>query len=188
MTGEEQLIGKAQQGDAVAFGQLVRLYQDRLFTSIMHLMGQREEAEDIVQDAFVQALLKLPGFRRQSSFYTWLYRIAINVALNRQRRSPQVISLEPANSQPGHDPTDPNELPADRLLRTERARQIQTALGRLSEEYRTVLVLREIDGFDYDAIARILNISVGTVRSRLHRARSLMRDQLRHIHHGSTLS
>ena len=136
----------------------------------------------------IQALLKLNTFRSQSSFYTWLYRIAFNTASNRQRRAPPVTPLEPAVLQRRSDSADPGEPPSEQLLRRERALQIQAALGRLSDEFRSVLVLREIDGFDYEAIARVLNISVGTVRSRLHRARSLMREQLRNLHHGSTYS
>ena len=188
VTSEAQLIEQALQGDTAAFGQLVHLYQDRLFTSIVHIVGQREEAEDIVQDAFVQALLKLNSFRRQSSLYTWLYRIAINAALSHQRRAPPIIPLDPQVNDRQSDPTDPCDPPAEHLLRAERAAQIQAALGRLSDEFRTVLVLREIDGFDYETIARILSISVGTVRSRLHRARSLMREQLQRLHHGTPLS
>ncbi len=186
MTNETQLIEQTLQGDTAAFGQLVRHYQDRLFTSIVHVVGQREEAEDIVQDAFVHALLKLDTFRRKSSFYTWLYRIAMNTAVNRQRRARPEVSIGQVPHQTGHDPADPGEPPTERMLRTERARQIQSALQRLSEEYRTVLVLREVEGFNYETIARVLRISVGTVRSRLHRARALMREQLRQIHHGTT--
>ena len=182
MTSEAQLIEQTLQGDTAAFGHLVRLYQDRLFTSIIHVIGQREEAEDIVQDAFVQALLKLSSFRGHSSFYTWLYRIAINTAMNRQRQARPEVALDPTSSNPKNDPADPGDPPGEHLLRAERAQQIHTALGRLSDEFRTVLVLREVEGFDYETIARVMDVSVGTVRSRLHRARSLMREQLRRIH------
>ncbi|MFO7901912.1 MAG: sigma-70 family RNA polymerase sigma factor [Pirellulaceae bacterium] len=179
MINERQLIDQALDGDPAAFGQLMRRYQDRLFTSIVHVVGQREEAEDIVQDAFLQALLKLNSFRRDSSFYTWLYRIALNLTANRHRRNRREVSMDPPPSGSLADPADPNELPVQHMLRHERGEQIQIALQALSEEYRTVLVLREIDGLDYQSIARVLEVSVGTVRSRLHRARALMRDRLR---------
>jgi RNA polymerase sigma-70 factor (ECF subfamily) len=182
---EAKLIEQAVQGDYAAFGQLVRQYQDRLFTSLVHYVGQREEAEDIAQDAFVQALLKLDSFRHQSTFYTWLYRIAFNVANSRRRRYRPEISIQQAVN-PGTDPPDPHDPPAEHLLRSERVEQIQLALNGLSEEFRSVLILREIDGFDYESIARVLDISVGTVRSRLHRARALLREQLRRAHHGTT--
>lgn len=187
MTNEVQLIEQALEGDSAAFGQLVRCYQDRLFTSIVHVVGQREEAEDIVQDAFVQALLKLSSFRRDSSFYTWLYRIAFNAAVDRRRTARPEVSIDQAPSGTRADPTDPSDPPTEQMLRTERAAQIQTALSRLSEEFRAVLVLREIDGFDYEAISRVLDVSVGTVRSRLHRARALLREQLRRLHLGTML-
>jgi RNA polymerase sigma-70 factor (ECF subfamily) len=185
VSSDIDLIEKALQGDSDAFGQLVHCYQDRLFTSIVHLVGQREEAEDIVQDAFVQAMLKLSSFRRDSAFYTWLYRIAFNLALNRRRRNPPELSMEQSSGKSGNDPADPNDPPAQRLLRDERGEQIRAALGELSEEFRTVLVLREIDGLDYKEIARVLDVSVGTVRSRLHRARAFMRDRLRQLRHGT---
>lgn len=179
MTNERQLIDQALDGDRAAFGQLMRRYQDRLFTTIVHVVGQREEAEDIVQDAFLQALLKLDSFRHDSSFYTWLYRIALNLTANRHRRNRREVSMDHPSPGARSDPTDPNELPAQHMLRHERGEQIQTALRGLSEEFRTVLVLREIDELDYRSIARVLEVSVGTVRSRLHRARALMRDRLR---------
>jgi RNA polymerase sigma-70 factor (ECF subfamily) len=182
---DQQLIEQALHGDTAAYGQLVRRYQDRLFTSLIHVVASREEAEDVAQEAFVQAMLKLNSFRQDSSFYTWLYRIAVNTALYRQRRRRQEPSLDAVRAIPGHELPDPGVDPSDRLMREERATEIQRALSRLAEEYRLVLVMRDVDGFDYRSIARILDVSVGTVRSRLHRARSLMREQLRHHHHGS---
>jgi RNA polymerase sigma-70 factor, ECF subfamily len=175
---ETSLIDQALGGDTAAFGQLVRRYQDRLFTSVMHVVGHREEAEDLVQETFVRALTKLDTFRQDSSFFTWIYRIALNAAVNRNRRRRSPLPLDTQRDGEGRDPADPGETPHDRVLRLERAEQIRRALHQLSEEYRIVLVLREIDGFDYDTIGRILDISIGTVRSRLHRARALMRDQL----------
>ena len=181
MNDEPQLIQKARNGDSTAFGQLVASYQDRLFTSMVHVVGGPEEAEDVVQDAFVQAYLKLDSFDGRSTFFTWLYRIAFHKAMNRQRSRRVEISLTPSGEPSGVDPPDHGELPDARLLRQERAVQIQSALARLSEEYRTVMILREMEDLDYEAIANILDISVGTVRSRLHRARSLLRSHLRQI-------
>lgn len=185
MSDDEQLIEQALRGDSAAYGQLVRRYQDRLFTSLVHIVSSREEAEDVTQDTFVQAMLKLKTFRRDSSFYTWLYRIAVNMAWHRQRRNHQASAVDTTRAIDCQEAVDPGEDPAAGLIRQERSAAIQQALGRLSEEFRLVLVLREIEGFDYQSIARILNVSVGTVRSRLHRARGLMREQLRpNRHHG----
>ncbi len=94
VSDDEQLIEQALRGDSAAYGQLVRRYQDRLFTSLVHIVSSREEAEDVAQDTFVQAMLKLSSFRRDSSFYTWLYRIAVNTALHRQRRRRQASSVD----------------------------------------------------------------------------------------------
>jgi len=186
VSDDEQLIEQALRGDSAAYGQLVRRYQDRLFTSLVHIVSSREEAEDVTQDTFVQAMLKLKTFRRDSSFYTWLYRIAVNMAWHRQRRHHQASAVDATRAIDCQEAVDPGEDPAAGLIRQERSAAIQQALGRLSEEFRLVLVLREIEGFDYQSIARILNVSVGTVRSRLHRARALMREQLRpDRHHGS---
>ncbi|MHB8970225.1 MAG: sigma-70 family RNA polymerase sigma factor [Pirellulaceae bacterium] len=185
MNDDLQLIEQAIGGDSAAYGQLVRRYQDRLFTSLVHVVSNREEAEDVVQDTFVQAMLKLNSFRRDSSFYTWLYRIAINTAFYRHRQRRKEPSVDAVRAMTGNDPPDPGDDPADRMLREERATDIQRALSRLTEEFRLVLVMRDVDGFDYQSIARILDVSIGTVRSRLHRARSFMREQLRHHHLGS---
>jgi RNA polymerase sigma-70 factor (ECF subfamily) len=147
------------------------------------MVSGREEAEDVVQDTFVRAYEKLNAFRQDSSFYTWLYRIAVNTALYRQRQRRQEPAGEPP--QPSTEPSDPLGSPTEHLLRAERARDVRLALTRLAEEFRLVLVMRDVEGFDYQTIARILDISVGTVRSRLHRARSNMRELLRHHHQGS---
>lgn len=183
MNDDRTLIDRALQGDSAAFGQLVRRYQDRLFTGLMHMVSSREEAEDVVQDTFVRAYEKLHAFRQDSSFYTWLYRIAVNTALYRQRQRRPELAGE--SNQLGVEPSDPTGNPSEHLLRAERARDVRQALSQLAEEFRMVLVMRDVEGFDYQTIARILDISVGTVRSRLHRARSNMRELLRQHYQGS---
>jgi RNA polymerase sigma-70 factor (ECF subfamily) len=181
VSDESRLIGDALRGDAVAFGELVRRHQDRLYNAIVHFIGDRTEAEDIVQDAFVQAYLKLATFHGNSAFYTWLYRIAFNTAVSRRRRRRAEASVEVVREQLGSEPEDSGDRPETQLERTEQAAQLYAALDRLSEEHRVILILREIDGRDYEAIAEILEINVGTVRSRLHRARTQLRDKLRHM-------
>ena len=180
MNDEAQLIERSLQGDSNAFGELVRRYQARLYTSVVHVIGCRDDAEDIVQEAFVQAYLKLRKFRGSSSFYTWIYRIAFNTAISERRRQRPAVSVEQTHQQQA-DPRDPSDAPDGRLLREELVGQVHAALETLNEEYRAVMVLRELDGCDYEAIAEILDISVGTVRSRLHRARSLLREKLKEI-------
>jgi RNA polymerase sigma-70 factor (ECF subfamily) len=175
---ERQLIEAACRGETAAFEALVRKYQQRLCTALTHLCGSYEEAEDVAQEALVQAFLKLRTFAGSSAFYTWLYRIAINAAISRRRRRRPEVSVEDCRQHRGDQLADAGELPPQRLLREERAAQIRCALGRLSEEYRAILVLREIEGFAYDQIAEILGLPAGTVRSRLHRARLQLKEQL----------
>jgi RNA polymerase sigma-70 factor (ECF subfamily) len=177
---DKQLIEAALAGNSAAFGDLVRKYQDRLYNTICHLTGSPEDAKDVVQDAFVKAFVKLETFQRASGFYTWLYRIAFNTAMSRQRRRRPTQSIE-SRHDCGQEPLDPGAAPGDRIEREELAEQVRGALETLSEEHRTVLVLRDIDGCDYEAMAEILEIPIGTVRSRLHRARLQLRDQLKKV-------
>jgi RNA polymerase sigma-70 factor, ECF subfamily len=178
---DAQLIDEALAGHSVAFGRLVTKYQDRLYNSLVHVVGSAEEARDVVQDAFVQAFIKLESFHRSSAFYTWLYRIAFNVAISRHRRRKPMVSVEQARELSGQEPVARDGNPSERLERQERAVQVQAALAALSEEHRAVLVLREIDGCCYDTIAGILELPVGTVRSRLHRARMELRELLKEV-------
>lgn len=171
------LIDLALGGDAAAFGWLVRRYQDRLYTALVHISGSRDEAEDVVQDAFVQAFLKLRSFERQSTFYTWLYRIAFNAAISRRRKRRTDFSGNQGKAA-GHEPADRREKPEEQLLRQERANLLAEALKGLSEEHRAILILREMEGCDYEQISQILDLPVGTVRSRLHRARAHLRVEL----------
>jgi RNA polymerase sigma-70 factor (ECF subfamily) len=178
---DAQLIDEALAGQSVSFGRLVTKYQDRLYNALVHVIGSAEEARDVVQDAFVQAFLKLGSFHRSSAFYTWLYRIAFNVAISRRRRRKPMVSVEQAREASGQEPMARDAAPSDRLERQERVGQVQAALAAMSEEHRAVLVLREMDGLCYETIAEVLDLPVGTVRSRLHRARLELREQLKEV-------
>lgn len=182
MSDESSLIDRSLEGDSSAFGELVRLYQDRLFNAIVYLTGDRAEAEDIVQEAFLQAYLKLDSFQRHSAFYTWLYRIAFNNSASRRRKKRIESSVDRSRELAGEEPAADGDAPGDSLERREQAAQVRAALGQLSDEHRAILVLREIDGCDYEAIAEALDINIGTVRSRLHRARLQLRDKLRQLY------
>ncbi len=181
MNDDAQLIDATLAGESAAFGQLVRRYQDRLFNTMVHVVGGREDALDVVQDAFVQAFVKLESFQRTAAFYTWLYRIAFNVAATQRRRRRPTLSVEQARNEGGEEPVDAGAGPVERVEREECRRQVRAAIGTLSEAHRDVLVLREIDGCCYETIADILELPVGTVRSRLHRARMQLRDQLKEV-------
>jgi RNA polymerase sigma-70 factor, ECF subfamily len=178
---DAQWIDQALAGHSAAFGQLVLKYQDRLYNTVVHVVGNAEDARDVVQEAFVQAMLNLASFRQASAFYTWLYRIAFNVAAGQRRKKRATVSIEKARLQDGREAVDGGEGPAERLLRGERCRQVRQAIGKLDEEHRAVLVLREIDGCCYETIAEILDLPIGTVRSRIHRARNQLRGLLKDI-------
>jgi RNA polymerase sigma-70 factor (ECF subfamily) len=175
---DAHLIDDALAGSSAAFGQLVERYQDRLFNTLVHITGSAEDAQDIAQEAFVQAFLKLNTFQRSAAFYTWLYRIAFNLAVSQRRRRRPTSSLEHGRDLGCEDPVAPSTDPAASLEQQELAAQVQAAMNQLSDEFRSVLVLREIDGHDYDTIATMLDLPVGTVRSRLHRARLQLKDLL----------
>jgi len=181
VTDDAQLIDETLAGRSAAFGQLVTRYQDRLYNTLVHVTGNAEDARDAAQEAFIQAFVKLDTFQRNAAFYTWLYRIAFNVAVSHRRRRRPTASVDRARETGGLEPTDVAEAPTERLEREERVRQVHEAIGQLSEEHREVLILREIDGFCYDTIARILELPIGTVRSRLHRGRLQLREQLKEV-------
>jgi RNA polymerase sigma-70 factor (ECF subfamily) len=181
VTDDAQLIEATLAGKPTAFGELVRKYQDRLFNTIAHVIGSREDALDAVQEAFVQAFLKLETFQQSSAFYTWLYRIAFNCAATQRRRRKPMLSVEQARESSGLEPADPQPGPEDHAQSDERCRQVREAIDGLTEEHRRVLVLREIDGCCYETIADILEVPIGTVRSRLHRARLQLREELKEV-------
>lgn len=181
MNDDTQLIAEALTGRSAAFGQLVQKYQDRLYNTVVHVVGSEEDARDVVQEAFVQAFVKLETFQHASAFYTWLYRIAFNVAVSLGRKKRPKISVEQTREATGQEPVDGQADPSQQAEQTERCRQVREALAALPEEYRSILILREIDGCCYETIAEILDVPIGTVRSRLHRARLELRDQLKEV-------
>jgi RNA polymerase sigma-70 factor (ECF subfamily) len=178
LSDDAPLIEATLAGDSAAFGQLVGRYQDRLYNSLFRVLGSAEDARDIVQDAFVQAYLKLKTFRGSSAFYTWLYRIAFNLAMSHARKARPTVSLDWQKAGHGAEPVDGQPGPDAGLAHRERVELVHAALAGLSAEYRQILVLRELEGCRYDEIAEILELPAGTVRSRLFRARVQLRDQL----------
>ena len=173
-----QFVEAALAGQKEAFGQLVERYQDRLIHAISRYLGSVEEAHDLAQDDFVQAYTRLESFRGEAAFYTWLYRIAFNLAMTRVRRRRPMQSLDQAKDRLGNEPIDLGATAETGILREEQARVVHMALGQVDEEFRQVLVLRELEGCTYDQISQILEVPVGTVRSRLYRARIQLRDHL----------
>ncbi|HXG10355.1 MAG TPA: sigma-70 family RNA polymerase sigma factor [Gemmataceae bacterium] len=175
------LIDECLKGDTAAFGELVRRYQDRLYNTVYRLVDNAEDAQDVVQDAFLSAYQSLGSFKGDSRFFTWLYRIAINTAISLKRRQRAGLSLDAGrNGEGGVEPLDVSESsrPGHALEQAEEERRIQAALNRLSPEHRAVLILKDIEGQKYETMAEILQVPIGTIRSRLHRARAELRELL----------
>jgi RNA polymerase sigma-70 factor, ECF subfamily len=175
---DASLIAATLAGDTAAFGTLVTRHQDRLYNSLLRVLGSAEDARDVVQDAFVQSFVKLETFRGSSAFYTWLYRIAFNLAMSHARRDKPTRSIDQAKLGCGSEPLDGEPAPETILAQRESVELVHAALARLSFEYRQILVLREIDGCRYEQIAEILELPIGTVRSRLFRARLELKNRL----------
>ena len=177
---DRQLIAECLGGQRDAFGLLVTRYQARLYNAAIRLVDNPEDAADVVQDAFLNAFQSLHSFKGDAEFFTWLYRIAFNTAISLKRKKRATVSLEAAGPDGGIDPDDPSEYvkPGLALERSEDERQLQDAMVRLSHEHREVLVLKDIEGMRYEDIAEILKVPIGTIRSRLHRARLELRELL----------
>ena len=181
---DQKLIDRCLDGETAAFGRLVERYQDRLFNAMVRILRSHDDARDVTQDAFVQACRKLSSFRGEARFYSWLFRIAYNAAISHKRRTHRRSeSLETLNEVTGTETPDrhPDSRPSRRLEQSEQQAMILGALNELSDDYRTVLVLKDIEGVKYEQIAEIIDCPVGTVRSRIHRARSEMREKLRDL-------
>jgi len=176
---DSALIQEVLCGSPVAFGRLVEKYQDRLYDTMLHFVGDADETMDVVQEAFIHAYLNLKSFQGESAFYTWLYRIAFNIAATYHRRRKPVQSMDRLYAETGHESADPGCSPVLQVEQEERARKVRQAIATLSEDHRAVLILRDLDGYSYEEIAQILAIPIGTVRSRLHRARLELRERLK---------
>ena len=174
---DHRLIAECLNGDTAAFGALVRRYQDRLYNTAYRLVGNAEDAQDVVQEAFLSAYQSLGNFKGDSLFFTWLYRIAVNTAISLKRKQRAVLRIDGG---PAAEPLDPSELsrPGHALEQAEQGQRVQWALSRLSPEHRAVLVLKDMEGQKYETIADALGVPIGTVRSRLHRARLELRELL----------
>src|SRR5438067_13060647 len=153
----------------------MRRYQDRLYNTVYRLVDHAEDAHDVVQDAFLNAYQSLDSFKGDSRFFTWLYRIAVNTAISHKRKQRIVLSINAGrNGEPLIEPLDDSAAtqPGHALETREQERRIQKALNQLSPEHRTVLILKDMEGQKYETMAEILQVPIGTVRSRLHRART----------------
>ena len=182
---DRQLVARAQRGDKRAFGLLVEKYQRKLARLLSRFIRDPAEVEDVAQEAFIKAYRALPAFRGDSAFYTWLYRIGINTAKNylmaMGRRAPtstEVEADEAEGFEEGEQLRDIN-TPESVLLSNEIAETVNSTIEKLPEELRTAIQMREIEGMSYEDIAKAMNCPIGTVRSRIFRAREAIAEQLR---------
>jgi RNA polymerase sigma-70 factor, ECF subfamily len=174
---EAELIARSRLGDRAAYGQIVVLHQDRLYNALLRLVGDPEEAGELTQEAFTRGLAKISEFRGEASPYTWLFRIGMNLGLGalRKTRQRRTFSLD----EKGVDRASAAENnPADQAGRKEMNKLVLAALSRLEPDYRAILVMREIEDFDYQQMSEVLGLPLGTVKSRLFRARLALRDEL----------
>jgi RNA polymerase sigma-70 factor (ECF subfamily) len=171
---DAELIGKARSGETAAYGQIVRRYQERLLRTVVKMTGRIDAAQDIVQDAFVRAWQALDSYDLKQPFYPWLSRIAINLTMNYFKKAKRETPLDDT-----YDTTpDPGLLQDEKLALEENRKRLNRAIAELPEQYRVAFVLRTIEELSYDEIAQRLNISVGTVDSRLFRARRMLLEKL----------
>jgi RNA polymerase sigma-70 factor, ECF subfamily len=182
---DRQLVTRAQHGDKQAFSLLVDKYQRKLARLLSRFIRDPAEVEDVTQEAFIKAYRALPAFRGDSAFYTWLYRIGINTAKNylmaMGRRAPtstEVEAEEAEGFEEGEQLRDIN-TPESLLLSNEIAQTVNSTIERLPEELRTAIQMREIEGMSYEDIAKAMDCPIGTVRSRIFRAREAIAEQLR---------
>ncbi|PIU17222.1 MAG: RNA polymerase sigma factor RpoE [Gallionellales bacterium CG08_land_8_20_14_0_20_59_87] len=182
---DQQLVERAQRGDKHAFELLVGKYQRRLGRLINRFVRNAAEAEDLTQEAFIKAYRALPAFRGDSAFYTWLYRIGINTAKNhllaQGRRAPTSTAFDAEEAEDFEDAGLLHEVatPENELMSKQVVEVVNATLQQLPEDLRTALTLREIEGLSYEEIASVMNCPIGTVRSRIFRAREVVATNLR---------
>ena len=186
---DRELVARVQRGDKKAFDVLVLKYQQKVANLVARYVRDPGETLDVTQEAFIKAYRALPGFRGDSAFYTWLYRIAINTAKNylvsMGRRPPGTdVDSDTAEQQDTSGRMKDNDTPENQLLSAEIARTVQQAIDDLPEDLRTAVVLRELEGMSYEEIANAMSCPIGTVRSRIFRARDAIDKKLKPLLEG----
>ena len=182
---DQVLVQCVQDGDKKAFGLLVLKYQRKLMRLVMFFVKDHAEAEDIVQETFIKAYRALPSFRGESAFYTWLYRIGVNSAKNhlnsQKRRVPTSLDVDTSDTDSFNEPDGLKEssTPDSVLASKQLAAKVNEAMGALPEDLRIAISLREIDGLSYEEIAEMMECPIGTVRSRIFRAREIIANKIR---------
>ena len=180
---EAELVVRACSGRTDAFAVLVARYEGQIYNTVAHLVGSQQDAEDIAQEVFMKAFRGLGGFRQEARFGTWLYGIMLNCVRSHWRsqgRRRATVSLDRRGSDedPILDPPSEQDGPVARSVRHETVQMVRDAITELAEDLREIVVLRDIDGLSYDEMAEALGLPLGTVKSRLFRARSVLKDKI----------
>lgn len=177
MIDETKLIDQVLQGDNDAFAQLVEAYQDRVHGLCLRMVSDREDAQDLAQEAFVKAWRGLKFYKHEAAFSTWLYRLTSNVCIDflRQKKRRSALSLTSAEEEEQIDIPDPSPQPEELVMQQQRKEAVAEAMSQLEDEFRLVLTLRVVQERSYEEIAEIMDLKVGTVKSRLARAREKLR-------------
>jgi len=182
---EKLLVKKSQSGDVESFELLISSYDKRAYNIAYRIMGNEEDAKDMAQEALLRVFKSIKDFKGQSAFSTWLYRIVTNVCLDelRRRKNDKYVPLESTvqtdNGELHMELCSDKETPESAYERVEQRELITKAIRELNDEYKSVIVLRDIQGFSYDEISNMLDCSLGTVKSRINRARTMLRDKLK---------
>lgn len=176
---ERELIRRASQGDESAFELLMRTHESRMYAVALRMCANREDAQDCLQEAMLRIYRAISNFKFQSSFATWAYRITMNTCLDelRRRKLRTATSLD-VLLDTGWSPTDDGETPEQYSIASEQRRMLEKAIADLPEDMRAAIVLRDVQGFSYDEIARMLEANVGTIKSRISRGREKLREVL----------
>jgi RNA polymerase sigma-70 factor, ECF subfamily len=175
-TGERELVARAQAGERGAFEELVRRHADRLYAVVVRFVGQPDEAEEVTQEAFLRAWRSIGRFQGRSQFFTWLYRIGINEAKRRAERRPPPGSVTSLEEKPIEDPPDWTDAPESRAEQHDLRRVLERAIRALPIEYRTPLILRDVEGLSTREAAEVMELREAAFKSRLHRARLAVRE------------
>lgn len=177
---EIKLVERASGGDPAAFNQLMELHERRMYAVALRMCANREDAQDCLQEAMLRIYRAIGSFKGQSTFSTWVYRVTMNTCLDELRRKKNRHNTSLDNLlDMGWAPTDGNNVPERQAIRAETRQQLHAAIKELPEDMRAAVVLRDIQGFSYDEIARMLDVNVGTIKSRISRGREKLREKLK---------
>ena len=181
---ERELVDKSKNGDMDAFSELISSYEKKIYNIALRMIGNREDAYDIAQEVCIKIYKNINSFKENSSFNTWVYRITSNVCIDEIRKRKYAIPLTMVKDPPTEFEIpieSPNSLPEDIIERKEKIEDIKKCIIELSPEYRIMIILRDVRGHSYEEISNILNLNMGTVKSRLSRARTILKDKLKNM-------